>query len=393
MVACSKKNKKWQTKKCKTVQCENGKTFKFSTRRCVKEKVTKTIYTKKTSQSPLPHIEDISKIKLLDSGSYGCVIQPSLHETLFTVQSETYKNPNNLDIGKIFKEANSYKKELKEVEKIKKLDPQHIFTPEIKAYGKIEYNIIKKLPTEIVRCLNYKSTFSYQIVMEYGGENIHNTNYKMNYPDLIKSFLTLIEGMMLLKKNNYIHRDIKPLNVLVKKNKFTLIDFGLAINVNRVYNKSEHFVLDSTYKYYPPEFYIAYAFNKLDLRKKTITLNDLKDVENFLEKNHYYHYLSEPDYLNYLKQRNKTFLDTIYTKKLTKFKDIFNKELAFKSDVFSLSFIIDKYKKNIIFSTNKKIQLKQKNFIENIISKMYKHNSFERYTIEDVYNEFKKEVS
>ena len=42
MVACSKKNKKWQTKKCKTVQCENGKTFKFSTRRCVKEKVTKT---------------------------------------------------------------------------------------------------------------------------------------------------------------------------------------------------------------------------------------------------------------------------------------------------------------------------------------------------------------
>ena len=76
----------------------------------------------------------------------------------------------------------------------------------------------------------------YQITYENGGIDIHyifkkklDELNKLNLFKLLQKFANVFEGLCIINENNLVHFDIRLDNILYdnKKNKFTIIDFGL----------------------------------------------------------------------------------------------------------------------------------------------------------------------
>ena len=110
------------------------------------------------------------------------------------------------------------------------------------------------------------------ISISHEGAKISNKNKPSNWPKQLKKIL------LILKKNNCFHSDIKPDNLLVKKNKLVLIDFAQSIKITdlkkNIYKKKRI-------------FFDEYSFNRISLSIGTnlIISNDLRVLVVWDQKN------------------------------------------------------------------------------------------------------------
>lgn len=310
------------------------------------------------------------ELNIINKGNYATIIQPPIFIN---------KEDNNIllnDVGKVFnkKEEEQYNKEIEILKQIKNIKNYKDFTVEIKDFSKIIHN-----------------EYSYQIIFEYGGITINKLQHNIKFNQFIILFKKLVYGIQKLHNNNIIHRDIKPPNVLINNNKLNLIDFGLACNVNDVYNNYDdnNYLLSYMYMYNPPEFYVAYL---LDSRKNidenfiitfekvfyelTTYSHELKVYYN----EHYYMYNTKEPYNIYsYKDGFSRFYKDIIDKKFTTYSEIFTNEIAYKSDVYSLSFILKCFKKYIEFEN-----INQKQYYNEIFDMTYDLNPFTRCSIKEL---------
>ena len=108
-------------------------------------------------------------------------------------------------------------------------DDESRFTPKLKGYT---MNLNRINNTHFTR-----SKINYGIVYEDGGINLDMLKELINNKNVdvdinFKDFVNILKGLMKIHQEEYLHMDIKSLNILynIKKKKFYLIDFGTLYN-------------------------------------------------------------------------------------------------------------------------------------------------------------------
>lgn len=269
------------------------------------QKKNKTSSKKSRGEKKMKHEilsqRTIKNRKVIGEGSYGCVHKPSL-KCDKKVGKVNYKNK----ISKILSTEEA-ENEMKEYNIISNIDKENGFflgkprmcpvresENNLNAIGKCEqgYELLKNIKDESL------------LVMDYGGDNLDILAHEFNKMkktreniDIVKKFLgkahRLFLGIEFLYKNNIIHHDMKPQNILYSKqnNHINFIDFGFTTykqDVKESSLKSDNWL--SKYHWsYPLEInYMNYNkymdFAKLSKSEKTRAfteiVNNLKKGEN-----------------------------------------------------------------------------------------------------------------
>ena len=346
---------------------------------------------------------------ILGVGSYSIVITPTISSHITEVKK--YENPQKNDVCKIFKTdedcLEDFNDEILILNKISSIPNYTDFTVEYKGasifnISQISHDnqILKHIMKDDYYSL-YQRMFSstykklYQITFEYGGICINQLNDKIDFKLFIDVMLQLYKGILKLHENDIVHRDLKPNNVLYHQKKLKIIDFGLACNVDDVYDyKKSKFLLDCNYPFNPPEFYMASQLFKN--QHKYIDENAFFNFEKCLEDTfsifrednesfkHYYtlHSFESLDisihsYIFAFQEMIKMFRKK-NIENIQNIDEIFTKDLKFKADIFSSSFVIKSLKKRIIFENDDQIE-----FHEKLYKMTHELNPFQR---SDVYH-------
>jgi serine/threonine protein kinase len=188
-------------------------------------------------------------------GSYGCVIKPQ----------------NGKTILKLFQSEDAYNKEIEENQLIKEIDSKNDFTVQLVNSEKLtKTNAIKEFLNKHCSNLFKKSIPNeiFKIEYENGGIDLHqlfNDKNKdilnsINIYNFFKAFINIFKGIKQLNDKKYTHFDIKHNNIVFNKetNKFSLIDFGLLIETEKIYYSDN--LIYNDYVFYPPEYTIISYF-------------------------------------------------------------------------------------------------------------------------------------
>ena len=230
--------------------------------------------------------------------------------------------------------------------------------------------------------IDYKNQI---IHMSYEGEEISKKNAPNNWPFQLKKILNV------LKKNNCLHSDIKPDNLLVKNNKLKLIDFAQSCLISNL--KKDIFLKKRI-------FFDEYSFKRINLsiNKNLITSNDLRTIfiwdtknQNFVEK-------------KIKKNKNIEIIDKIKIEKnffTEKYKDrifwvdqFYNKNVSKKSEKLKDNIFVYVVKSiNPIFKSHTMIFEKEKKFVDDkifVFKKNIRKNKLSFLHISDNFEEAKR---
>jgi serine/threonine protein kinase len=179
------------------------------------------------------------KTELLGSGNFGSVYKVQKGDEIFAV--------------KILNKVTEVKMNLLELLTLKKFNDPRI----LKFNGVFARNFQVHIVFDYLEGLDFEKYLELQKKKEKEKEKCKENNIEVKDPPISNSeklelCIQLTEIIGLLHKENIIHRDIKPGNMMISsKNILTLIDFGLArINTKNV---SSTCSAKGTYTYSPPE--------------------------------------------------------------------------------------------------------------------------------------------
>jgi serine/threonine protein kinase len=358
-------------------------------------------------------------IKLLGSGGYGCVInktiktKPYSYNYVGDITKKEFKNDEKKDkhISKIFADTEAYCDELVVITKI--LFKYHKYFNNIELFKNLslvpkkcssfliasnmnKYDIYEKKNIlknkldkffkekkseyekkyTISECIidkfdNETNTYKiHEIVYDNGGTQLDNI--EMNDHDFIKSFIIFCKSLQTLHELQFTHRDIKPMNILYNNNnnKLSLIDFGMCIPSDKVYNDKEKWWIESEYFIFPPEYSLIEKNNKY--KNLDILYNHFYDNEEFYNKK---------------KKELDEFCNSYNN--INTLEDIPDKikKIAHKGDIYSLGItLLLLYDKNNIKITHYDNNL-IRNKLFNLIDNMTISNPFNRYNLSDVIND------
>ena len=190
------------------------------------------------------------------------------------------------------------------------------------------------------------------ISISYEGKQIEKSNKPTDWKNQLKKIL------IILKKNNCFHSDIKPDNLLVKNKKLTLIDFAQSTKIS---NLKKNFFFKKRI------FYDKYSINRINLsiNRNQVISNDLRLAVIWNSKNQ----ISIEKKIE--QSRDIEIIDKIKIKKdfySEKFKDrifwidqFYNKKISKKSDKLKDNIFV-----YVIKSINPKFKLNKMIFTEDI---------------------------
>ncbi len=301
-----------------------------------------------------------------------------------------YSIIDDIDVSKIFKKDNKieFHNELNILMKIRNIPDYIFFTTAIKSASKFKYKNIYYHKNIDIEYSKYDDNV-YQIIFEYGGTPINKINYNISFSKFLQYFKQLLKGVKSLQDNNIVHRDIKPTNCLITDKKLNLIDFGLACDVNNVYknDKDTEFILSYMYMYHPPEFYIIHLLYKQQkicddfIKNLDNVFNNLlpDNIDKFYYEHYYRYFFNEPYNIFAYKKAFHKFYTDIKDKNIKKIEDILTIDFAFKTDIFSLSFILKSLKSHIIFNN-----IHQRQTFNILYYMMYALNPYDRCNINEI---------
>lgn len=289
--------------------------------------------------------------KIIGKGSKSCIFRPNI-----PCYNESGKVINEDKISKIVygdKSKSKSEYELMISDKIRKIRGYKnwaiIFDKQCEPPI---YDDIMKYEPDIEKCIYGSSeTISsnsldnnYMLVGDYGGITLEDYFYSLfyrkvtgkklekNFLDLMNKMKPLFTGVKALLKNKIIHNDIKYNNILLDKDKFKLIDFGLSgilDDKNHFKQRSKReFNTSRIYIFYPLEYILFYA-NQKQLNDELIYIQN-KQERHFTDDLKLISYIFGYDYY----ETWATIVERINNK-------LVDEEEMIKSiDVYSLGIII-----------------------------------------------------
>jgi serine/threonine protein kinase len=289
--------------------------------------------------------------QLIGDGGFGCVIQPAIDndETKYIKKYIEYTDRKSTDVGKLFVEKDNFNSELKLLKGINEIDKEGTFTVKLKGANVFH---IDMLNDDVIECLDEigfdnDETNIHQIILEYGGKKISDVSkYSIPFKTFIQFIKPLLKGIAKLHSLKLIHQDIKPSNMLLNENKISLIDFGISEFANKLYSdKNER--LSQQYKYHPPEFYIAYLLLQYKNSRSSFQTKLETVIEDLINDGRL-HEIFDSSKVERVSDELADFVLEIRENDYT-YDEVFNEDMAFKCDVYSLGFIFKEFHKKIIF--------------------------------------------
>lgn len=139
----------------------------------------------------------------------------------------------------------------------------------------------------------YNQTVLYLVMEKIDGVKLSQIDTE-NPNDVYRLFEKAIDGLEIFQKNYFVHRDIKPDNIMISSKDGTLkyVDFGLGCNSSLIKNNvmiCKKGNVDGTLKYIDPLFYIYYR------KGMEYTANHLSDIYA-LASSFYSLYFDVPSY-------------------------------------------------------------------------------------------------
>jgi serine/threonine protein kinase len=251
-------------------------------------------------------IQEGGDLKLIGEGTFGCLISPPIEANTkydfpsFSISDFSFGNFNtDKYVGKILaikeqsNRGDSYENELKQLLKIKQLDPNGKYTPQLiyaNVHSKEELLLLldKTSEDKIKECINKKITinkFGY-IISKNTGISLESKYEKLILTDkaeaeaklinFLNNFNELLNFIKILYDKNYLHLDIKINNITVDENgKLYLIDFGRTIELKEDTDYDNTFRLlhhqDFMYSFEPK----IYNNLKKKFKNKKISLHEI----------------------------------------------------------------------------------------------------------------------
>ena len=242
-------------------------------------------------------------MKYITKGNYGAVFKPG--------RKNNKKDHEPNTITKIFYCKKEWTNEINKFNQIILIDKLSYFTPKRIITEKIipSEHFNKEIFEKAGSDWDYNKE-NWQIIYEDCGINLNNAKITIN--KLIYSIQPVFYGITKLVENNLIHQDIKPANLVynLKINLTKIIDFGLLVENEHVYDEDTN-LIDNDYYYFPPEFNI---FNIIQ-KNKSID-NNLLDI---IIKNNYEIFKSK-----YIFFFNKIFSKDFLDNQIKEFTDFIN---------------------------------------------------------------------
>jgi serine/threonine protein kinase len=325
-------------------------------------------------------IQTLGRRSLLGQGASGCVIKPPVLNE-YTKQYVEYQNPGENDVAKLFRTElqEGFKAELKILVGIQKIDPEHIFTVALKGANAFDSSLLTDYT--VLNCLEKDSTSVhseiYQIIMENGGKELKQVaKSSIPYTRFIELFKTFILGIKKMHSNMLVHRDIKPVNVLLSDIKISLIDFGISDIAPNIYKKDSMAYLEYIYPFYPPEFYVASLLLKYR-NDKTRFMQKLDEVMNTMQTQ-YFPLLFKDSQITGIRNQLQDFINHIKLHDYG-YHDVFNDALAYKCDIYGIAFIIRELANKISYTSEK-----QKIVVYSLYTMCSEINPYKRASIDEL---------
>jgi serine/threonine protein kinase len=289
--------------------------------------------------------------ELLGQGGYACAFYPSIN---------CADGSKNGGISKIFKDIFSYEDELFQLIKVARYDTEAKYSNPMVKSCKVKYEAIQDIDKNKCIWMNGEMAQddNYQIIYKHKGIDFEKylKTRKYSFRDIVNHLVEFAEGIAFFNGKNYTHLDIKAPNMLITDtdNRPILIDFGLSIDTNKIYNEKNTFVLNSEYPYYPPEFRI-HMMHQNEMRTGGLrnreeeydehkpehigiyTTLDKKNETNGIGTQIYNRMCK--DYDETLKAIREKLIENKITK-IIQFNKAYNDEFASKVDVFSFGIVI-----------------------------------------------------
>lgn len=329
---------------------------------------------------------------ILGRGKYSVVVKPAVTNVANYRWYVSYCDKDDSDVSKLFinheNNVEDFTREYNTLIKISEIENYTDFTVPFKGASTINTEVLSN-NTELLQKLNADNAGRiYQIILGYGGTNLHKMNEQITYETLMKLLDKFYKGIEELQKNNIIHRDLKPMNVLYDGKQLNIVDFGLSCSIDDVFNKNEsYFILEDMYMYHPPEFYVAHLLfqepDELTFQEKIenvfsnlTTIN--KQTIHYYE-NHYYKFHNKKYDIEQYIQCFRKMLSDIKTRELQTFEDVFTREIALKCDIYSSSFVLRSLAKNVIYQNDD-----ERKALIKLHDMIYSLNPYDRSTLSEV---------
>jgi len=250
------------------------------------------------------------KPELINQGSYGCIFKPGL-KCNGKLESSNY-------VTKIQKRENT-QNEIKISEKLKKIKDYELYFAPIISSCTVQISKIDK--DEITKCKPIKNKTEDLVSnkIKYVGDK-DLTDIILKYPNKAKVlYAHLLETLSILEKNNIVHYDIKPNNIVYddKLKLPIMIDFGISFQapINRkdvFYNYSNDYdpwCIDIVICSFI-ELYFTTEKKQTEVRKEQIDLL----IYNYQKYNQIFNYLSKTDKEEWEKNQQSYFYKFINKK-------------------------------------------------------------------------------
>jgi serine/threonine protein kinase len=359
---------------------------------------------------------------VIGEGSYGCVLKPSLK--CKTTRPINYKNK----ISKIMEKSEAIieLEEYKRIEKVDKNANYYTGNPEmcIPEISKKNMNAIKQCKYRNIEDLRKY----YLLIMEDGGQSLtvfadsiyeeiirgtlrYDSKEFQDYQKIMYNFWEeckrLFMGLQLFLKNNLVHHDLKPQNILydIQHNRVNYIDFGLMttkkeIRENSINSYNHNAIIHWSF---PPE--MPYT-NKSEYMK-LVKMNKQKKIKvferfmkNLSDSENKINYFFKNTVLDYYKKEEsetiknhlKEYYDLLLKEMTSKKYNIFLEGVINSIDTYGLGL-------SLLYVLNKTQLLIDPLFAKNLRSlflNMVNFNVMERKNIKTLiyeYNEIMKKYS
>lgn len=254
----------------------------------------------------------------LGSGSYGCVVKPA---NLCSKPNNTI-SPDSNYVAKYMTEKGSFDKEIHGYDLMKKADPNGDFSIVLKEFCDMDVNdryiARNSCSPEFVNnmAMNISnSTPSYKMIIEKGENAVFSPKGTIEediFRELLEMMLPIFKGLVSMKNAGIIHADIKGPNMVIKNNKFKLIDYGLMATYAVLSHTQFYFEIEA-YRYWPREIHMIYnkKFKGITYDEQFWNVDSLKNTSRVIDDKEFD--LSKVDVGNILADMNNTYLHCLYT--------------------------------------------------------------------------------